>query len=176
MKPTLALITLAVLLLVAGCHSEIPTSTERPPHESPTPISSSEQVVKLDAPETTITYAGPGEATVTLSISPGFHVNANPPSMTYLIATELQPGKLDGVTSGKPVYPSALMKKFQFDKNPLAVYEGRAVIKLPLRATAGSPTGKRSLPIKVRVQACDDEKCYAPATVEGSIPITVTVF
>lgn len=116
---------------------------------------------------------GSADAAVTLSIASGYHVNANPATFPYLIATQLQAAGGDGLSTGKPIYPAAVKKKFEFAPEPLAVYEGEAAIKLPLRAENNATKGDRSLPVKVRVQACDSEKCYPPATIEGSIPINV---
>ena len=109
---------------------------------------------------------------IELSISPGFHINANPATFPYLIATEVLPGQADRITTEQPVYPSAVKRKFEFAEQPLDVYERDAQIKLLLHIDKATK-GPHSLPIKVRVQACDDEKCYPPATLEGSIPVTV---
>ena len=147
-----------------------PGSTNWPPLASPAPISSSGQVVKVSSSPVAIKQNVSAQAVVTLTISPGFHINANPATFPYLIATELQPGKLDGITSDKPVYPSPMTRKFQFAERPLAVYEDDAVIKLPLRTTLASQ-GQSLMPIKVRVQACDHEKCFPPVTIETSIPV-----
>jgi hypothetical protein len=107
-----------------------------------------------------------------LSISPGYHVNANPATFPYLIATQVTPGAVEGITSDKPVYPPAEKKKFAFAEEPLAVYEGQAQIKLPLRADAKSK-GPVTVPIDVRVQACDQEKCFPPDTLHLTIPADV---
>jgi hypothetical protein len=172
--PTLVLLLLAFAL--EGCSHGIHSGTGGwPPAAaaSPARVSSSADVVKARAASVDIRAGGNADATVTLSISTGFHINANPASFPYLIATELQPGKLEGITTDKPAYPPATKKEFQFAEQPLAVYEGEAAIKLPLRASVNAKKGDQSLPIRVRVQACDNEKCYAPATLEGLIPVSV---
>jgi len=166
----LVAICLLIGTLAYGCSPGPKSGSNLPPLASPVPVSSSTQVVKLASSPLTITRNGSAEAVVTLTITPGYHINANPASFPYLIATELQPGKLDGITPGKPVYPSPVTRKFEFAEEPLAVYEGEALIKLPLRAA--SPAQDQFLmPIKVRVQACDNEKCFPPAMIESSIPV-----
>jgi hypothetical protein len=140
---------------------------------TPSEISSSAQVVKVSSSAVTISQNGSADAIVSLSISPGFHVNANPATFPYLIATEVTPGKLAGIASGTPGYPFAKRKKFQFAEQPLAVYEGEAPIKLVLRAEKNAASGTRSLPITVKVQACDEEKCFPPATLNSTISVTV---
>jgi len=110
-------------------------------------------------------------ANVELVISPGYHINANPATFPYLIATEVQPGKVDGVTvSDKLAYPPAKMATFSFAEQPLAVYENSVTILIPLTATAGAQ-GQRTIPFKIRVQACDHEKCYPPATLDAALTI-----
>jgi hypothetical protein len=42
-----------------------------------------------------------------------------------------------------------------------------------LKATASATKGQRSLPAKVQIQACDDQVCYAPGTLELSLPVIV---
>jgi Disulphide bond corrector protein DsbC len=176
MRSAILLVNLFILTsLLAGCSNGIHSGTGGwPPASSSSPaVSSSDQAVKLSAPKVTIGSGGSTDAVVALSILPGFHVNANPASFSYLIATELQPGKLDGVATDKPSYPPAVKKNFQFAPEPLAVYEGDVQIRLPLRAASAVKKGAQSLPFKVRVQACDDEKCYPPVTLDGTIPITI---
>ena len=79
----------------------------------------------------------------------------------------------EGITAGKPVYPSSITKQFAFEKKPLAVYEGEASIKLPLKIASNVSQGAHTLRAKLRVQACDDQACYPPRTIETSIPVTV---
>jgi hypothetical protein len=42
-----------------------------------------------------------------------------------------------------------------------------------MRAEANAGKGARSLPIEVKVQACDSEKCYAPDTLKTLIVVDV---
>jgi hypothetical protein len=160
----------------AACTNGIHSKTDGGPvPASPTPaeISSSAKVVKVTPSPVSILQNGSTDAVVTLSISPGFHVNANPATFSYLIATEVTPGQVEGITVGPPVYPGAVKKKFKFAEQPLAVYEGEILIKLPLRAEKNAPSGPRSLPVAVRVQACDEEQCFPPATVNATIAVEV---
>jgi hypothetical protein len=140
---------------------------------SPKPVSSSLDVVKIKAESVAIAPAGNADATVVLAISPGFHVNANPATFSYLIPTEVTPGKVEGITAGAPVYPAAERKKFQFAEQPLAVYEGNVQVRLNIRAEKSAAAGPRSLPITVKVQACDNEECFPPATLNSTISVTV---
>jgi hypothetical protein len=173
-KPIELSLYFCLLLAVAltSCSGDTQSSKGR---SSPTSaaISSSAQVVKVTAAPVNISQSSAGDAVIALSISPGFHINANPATFPYLIATEVTANKLEGINIGAPVYPAAVKRKFQFAEQPLAVYEGEASIKLILRAEANAATGRKSLPINVRVQACDEEQCFPPATINTTISVTL---
>ena len=53
------------------------------------------------------------------------------------------------------------------------VYEGETILKVNLKADNGTKIGKRELPAKLQVQACDDKVCYAPGVIRFSIPVDV---
>jgi hypothetical protein len=122
--------------------------------------------VKLDA-------GGAGQATVRLDIAPGYHVNANPASDKFYVATELRAESLAGVTAGKPVYPPGVQRKLGFEPKPLSLYEGSVQIKLPLRADANAARGRHTLRAKIRVQPCNDVACQQPREIDAPIPVTI---
>jgi hypothetical protein len=177
---------LALAFVLGGCTHGIHSGTGGwPPASSTAPaaISSSDDVVKVITVPVTITRDST-DAIVTLSISSGYHINANPATFPYLIATKLSfnpqiDRNSDDPILGEITYPLAVHKKFAFADQPLAVYEGDVQIKLPLRL--GGPTegygqipkGHHLYPIFVKVQACDTEKCYAPDTLKTTIAVDV---
>lgn len=170
-KITLFGVAILMLACAVSCSQQ---STNQSAQSTPAPdnVRSSKDVVKASAANVSIPTGGSGEASITISISPGYHVNANPATFPYLIATEVTPGTAAGVTADKPAYPSAEKKKFAFAEEPLAVYEGDVQIKLPVRADA-TAKGPISIPIDVRVQACDQEKCFPPDTLHLTIAAEV---
>ena len=161
----------ALAFVLGGCKHGIHSRTaERlPTSSSPAPVSSSADVVTVRSADVSIPAGGKADATVTLSVSPGYHINANPATFSYLIPTAVNPGTVEGIIAGTPIYPVAQKKKFQFAEEPLAVYEGEVQIRLPLRVEANAGRGARSLLLDVRIQACDSEKCYAPDTLKTMI-------
>jgi len=147
-----------------------PTPPTGPAAQAPT---TSVKFVKAGASPLQIPAGGQAEAVVKLTIQNGYHVNANPPTYPYLRATEVVVPTGDGVSVGFITYPNSLNKKFSFAEKPLAVYEGEAAIKVMLKAARSAAKGTLSLPAKVNVQACDDQVCYAPGTLELLIPVTI---
>jgi hypothetical protein len=65
------------------------------------------------------------------------------------------------------------MKKFAFDDSPLAVYEGDITLSVRLQADKSIAPGRKNLSGKLRVQACDDQVCYAPAAMDIVVPVNV---
>jgi len=164
-----------VALVFSSCGNNRPVDRSGPPLDSSSPpeVKSSADVVKIQPATVSLAGGGNAQGTVTLAISSGFHVNANPATFPYLIPTEITPGKIDGINVGKPVYPPGAKKQFKFADEPLAVYEGEAQIKLPVRADKNIAKGTLSLPVDVRVQACDHEQCFPPVQLKTTISIEV---
>jgi hypothetical protein len=167
--------TIALLLFVClaiGCADSTTKSQSSDGVGTEKRIASAD-VVKV-SPEPVVIGAGASaDATIRLNIQSGYHVNANPPSFPYLKATELQIPATDGVSVGFIAYPDPLKKRFEFNDEELAVYEGATILKVNLKADKGTKIGRRELPAKLQVQACDDKVCYAPGVINFSIPVDV---
>ena len=161
------------LLFLCGCSKPEATAPKTTTSPSPLFVRFSSDVVKASAASASLSAGGTVDAVVTLSISTGYHVNANPATYSYLIATEVSANKDESIVPGTPVYPTAVKRKFQFADEPLAVYEGDAQIKLPLRAEANAAKGTHTLPLSIRIQACDEEKCFPPDTLRTQIAVEV---
>jgi DsbC/DsbD-like thiol-disulfide interchange protein len=177
-RSIIGLISCAVLLFISSACSK---TTPNPGSESANaPAASpadqritSEGVVKVAAQPVEIPAGGSAEAVVRVTIQNGYHVNANPPTFPYLKATELALSPADGVSAGLVTYPKALNKKLAFADKPLAIYEGETELKAMLNADKAAKTGGRSMSAKLRIQACDDQVCYPPGTLDFAIPINI---
>ena len=176
-KPRLSkpiLIFVAVLLCLTGCsRSKPPTSQAGVGTSQPDQPRHSVDVVKASAKDVTIKAGGDGDAIIQLNIQNGYHINANPPTFAYLKATELELPPGPGVSVSFIVYPNPLTKTFSFAEKPLAVYEGVTDIKARLKVDKSTKPGQHDLPAKIQVQACDNQVCYAPGTLEITIPLIV---
>ncbi len=163
-----SVVILFLCLLVVGCDKTLPpSSTDAKPGVT------SAGVVKATPLETNITRGESAEAIVRLKIDNGYHVNANPPSFSYLIPTQLELTPAAGISVGSITYPKALTRKFSFSEQPLAVYEGETDLKIQLRAEVSAPAGVHNLSAKLRVQACDDQVCYAPGSIDLTLPVSI---
>jgi thiol:disulfide interchange protein DsbD len=115
------------------------------------------------------------QAAIILEIQGGYHVNSSRPSDPNLIPTALKLEKLQGFTIGAVAYPRGAVRKFSFSEQPLSVYEGTVVLKFSGRAFASLSVGTATLHGKLKVQACNDQICLRPETVDVSITIEVVV-
>ncbi len=171
----LVLFCLALLLANAAC-SRAPVGNNAGTSAVASPTAqrvTSESVVKVAAQPVQIAAGESGEATVRITIQTGYHVNANPPTFSYLKATTLVVPPAEGVSLGTVTYPKALQKKFPFAEKELAIYEGDADVKALLKIEKTAPKGERSVPAEMRIQACDDQVCYAPGTIAFAIPVNI---
>ena len=133
---------------------------------------SSASVVKVSAPPAQVKRGGSAVATVTLNIDGGYHINSNRPSEEFLIATTLKLEPLAGVKLTPVVYPRAKMQKFGFSPKPISVFDGQVILKFTARALTIA-AGSHTLKGKLTIQACNDEACLRPQTVDVQIPIEV---
>lgn len=161
-------IVLYLCLAAVGC-----VRFEAPPNTEQRREITSAGVVKVTTPETSLARGESGDAVVRLKIENGYHVNANPASFPYLIPTQLEITPADGVAVDFITYPDALTRKFSFAEQPLAVYEGTADLKVRFTAAKTAPAGTHNLSGKLRVQACDDQVCYAPGSIDLKLPVSI---
>jgi thioredoxin:protein disulfide reductase len=175
-RSEIALSSLLLLLsTLPGC-SKATTNQADVPAASPTVEGkriASVDVVKATPQPLEIRPGRSGEAIVHLTIQSGYHINANPPNYSYLKATELDIAPADGVAVVSVTYPKPLERTFAFAEKPLAVYEGDTELKATLKADKSAKQGERSISARLRIQACDDQVCYPPGTMDLAIPVTI---
>jgi thioredoxin:protein disulfide reductase len=157
----LRMIFLSVLLLLAAALT--------------TQAQTSTSVIKV-RPEHSSYKVKAGVATplaLIVEINDGYHINSNRPADKNLIATALKFDRLAGLSVSPVIYPRAKMQKFEFSPKPLSVYEGKAVFKMTARALAQLGAGAQTLKGKLTVQACNNQVCLRPQTVDVAIPLEV---
>jgi thioredoxin:protein disulfide reductase len=108
------------------------------------------------------------EIAIVAHIHAGYHINAHKPTLDYLIPTEVTPALPQGIALTDAVYPEGQMMKFPFSPTELKVYEGQAVFRLRLHATADATLGPRDIPLQLEYQACNDRSCLPPV----KVPVT----
>jgi DsbC/DsbD-like thiol-disulfide interchange protein len=107
---------------------------------------------------------------LSVSIEPGFHVNSNKPKDEFLIPLQLTwaPGPL---TAESVSYPQP--EDIKVGPDTLSVFTGKVVLQTKFRATKQSSTLPTSIVGKLHYQACNNQMCFRPATVEVRLPVVV---
>lgn len=108
---------------------------------------------------------------VVVTIAEGWHVNANP-TREGLIATTLTLSENPNITSGNVVYPAG--DTLNIASIGLAsVYHDTISIGIPVTLLDTAPVEPITLDLEIGYQACNDEQCLLPETLNVSIPIEV---
>ena len=136
---------------------------------------SSGKVVKAKAEQDSYRAkrGGAVQAGIVIDIDSGYHINSNRPLDKFLVATSFKVEPQAGLTVGPVLYPKPKMQKFSFSEKPMSVYEGRAVLKLTIRALPAASPGARTIEGKLTIQACNNEQCLRPETIKVEVPIEV---
>jgi uncharacterized protein YyaL (SSP411 family) len=104
------------------------------------------------------------EIAVTIAIDPGYHANAHPASLEYLIPTTVS---VPDLPNAKITYPQGQTFKPKFLPEGISVYEGTVLIKVEL--PHGSLASPERSSVNVDVQVCDLQTCLPPSTIAVKI-------
>jgi DsbC/DsbD-like thiol-disulfide interchange protein len=112
------------------------------------------------------------EAKLNVRIENGFHVNSNHPNEDYLIPLRLkwEPGPLAAVDV---VFPKPEERNYPFSSKPVSVFTGAFPVVVRFKIAPDAPAGPGLLIGKLRYQACSEDTCYRPATVDIRLPYEV---
>lgn len=109
-----------------------------------------------------------------VTIRPGWHIQANPPTFDYLIPSVLEVEAPPEFTVSPIEYPSPVRLPVAFSEEPLAVYKGRTLFRFNLTIPQGA-RGTTTLQARLRYQACDDKRCLPPAEVLATATFPIGV-
>jgi thiol:disulfide interchange protein DsbD len=100
---------------------------------------------------------------VVLDIDKGYHLNANPPSLDFLIPVAVEPGATPAVRWGGVSYPAGkeFLAAWATDA-AVRVYEDHTVILVRGTVAADTPLGPTTLRLQLSYQGCDAESCHRP--------------
>ena len=136
-------------------------------------IPAASTLVKVTATPVTLRPGETATTTVTLSVLPGWHINANPAAQEYNIPTKVFVRGAFGVKAGTPVYPSPVKQKFAFEESELWVWDGEVQVTLPLTASATPGNGVHQLSGRISYQGCNNEVCLSPTQIPFSVEVTI---
>lgn len=168
--PWLGAVALAALVAAA---TAIGARAQGVPSIGSPAVPSAATLVRAVAESLAVPPGGTGLLRVVARVEPGWHVNANPPSEEYLVPTEVEVALPVGLTAGAPRYPAGRSLRFAFAEEPLLVYEGEFTVEVPVDAVPAAASGKLAAKGELRYQACNDQLCLAPASIEFPVVIAI---
>jgi thioredoxin:protein disulfide reductase len=112
------------------------------------------------------------DAKLPLQLRTGYHVQSNTPTDKYLIPLKLtwNPGPLEPATV---IYPKPLMEKYSFSEMPQSVFSGNFELTTKFKVPTGAIAGPTAMTGKLRYQACNDNMCLPPKTIDVSLQVDV---
>lgn len=109
-------------------------------------------------------------ATLKISVLPGFHVNSDKPKDEFLIPLKLTwmdgPLQPESITYPKP-------EEIKVGKDMLWVFTGNFRITTAFKTSAQAAPGASIQAGKLRYQACNNEMCFRPASIDIQVPVTI---
>ena len=122
---------------------------------------------------TPVVAGGTTRVAVQVTLPAGFHVQSNQPADKTVIPTILTIVPAPGVTVRRIIYPVAREFTVQGLDAPLLVFDGTFVVGAEVEIAPGMPAGDVAVTARLRYQACDDQVCYMPATMDTEWTLTV---
>ena len=109
---------------------------------------------------------------VVMKFAPNWHANANPAG-EGLIPTEVTLPDHPDLMFGEVVYPKAEVLEIASLGGKVPVYHDEAVIGFQTTLLDSAPLGRITLPFQLTYQACNDEQCLLPKTIDFDVAIEV---
>ena len=119
--------------------------------------------------------ARPGEtaqATLSVTVAPGYHANSNKPVDSYLIPLRLtwNPGPVVAVDVA---FPKPRIQKLGFSTKPVSVFTGKFDIVTRFRVAGDAAPGTDTVTGKLHYQACNETTCLTPKTIDVTLPVEI---
>jgi len=161
------------LALVAGDALGKPSATS-PASVAAAPSRSPAKVrVRVTSGPLRVRAGKQARVTLTLTMTPGWHINSATPSEPSLIPTRvtLGRGSVGAALDGAVLYPQ--VSEVMLGGSRLSVYEGAVHFTVPLVVGASTRPGPGVIFLRVAYQPCSDRVCLPPETQEVRLPVTV---
>lgn len=120
-----------------------------------------------------IKRGGTTSAEIAVRLRSGFHVNSHRPNDEYLIPLRLRWDEAGTIKAVEITYPKPELRRYGFSDKPVSVFTGDFSIVTRFRAGAEAPAGAGVLAGKLRYQACNENSCLPPRTVEVRLPYEI---
>jgi len=105
-----------------------------------------------------------------IEVAPGFHVNSDKPKDEFLIPLKLT-WPIGPLQAKSITYPQP--EEIKVGPDNLVVFTGKFQIQTEFHVPDQAPTGPASMSGKLRYQACNNQMCFRPASVDFTVPIVI---
>ncbi len=105
-----------------------------------------------------------------VEVLPGFHVNSDKPKDEYLIPLKL-------TWTGGPLVPKSITypkpEEIKVGPDMVVVFTGAFDVRTEFQVPEQSPAGPASMTGKLRYQACNNQMCFRPASIDVRLPVVI---
>jgi hypothetical protein len=138
------------------------------PNAQSRPIVKTEAVQYLFPEQVSVAAGKASPVALHFRVAQGLHINSHTPKDSFLIPTTFSIPEGGGVKLDTANYPAGTIISLAFDpKTTLSVYTGEFTIETRIVAAAGNHLMRG----KLHYQACDQNQCLPPKTID--VPIDV---
>jgi Thiol:disulfide interchange protein DsbD, N-terminal len=138
------------------------------PNAQSRPIVKTEAVQYLFPEQVSVAAGKASPVALHFRVAQGLHINSHTPKDSFLIPTTFSIPEGGGVKLDTANYPAGTIISLAFDpKTTLSVYTGEFTIETRVVAAAGNHLMRG----KLHYQACDQNQCLPPKTID--VPIDV---
>ena len=124
----------------------------------------------MPAEQISIKRGGSATANLRVMTLPGFHVNSDKPKGAYLIPLQLS--WTSGPLQGQMVkYPKS--EEIKVGTETLSVYTGHFILETEFKAPDNIAPGSVVMTGKLHYQACNNQMCFRPSTIDVRLPVVV---
>jgi thiol:disulfide interchange protein DsbD len=114
------------------------------------------------------------QAAVVVKIQDGWHLNAHEGLLDFLIPANLTLDKNPyGTLAQNLSYPAGAKKSLAGSTQPFSVYEKAVTFLSDIKLSSSLKPGKVKLPIKLQIQACNNQSCLSPTTLNLELPLEI---
>ena len=121
-----------------------------------------------------VPQGGSAQVAIEIKIAAPWHINANPASEDFLVPTAVAFSLPAGVTLRGVAYPQAVEKKLEFAEAPLRLYEGVVYVGAVVDIANDMSLGASTITATITYQACDNEKCLLPQTLDVPVALAIS--
>ncbi|HUP03169.1 MAG TPA: protein-disulfide reductase DsbD domain-containing protein [Bryobacteraceae bacterium] len=113
------------------------------------------------------------QAKIPCTVREGFHVNSDKPAEDYLIPLKITWTQTGALQPQPATFPAPQFQKYEFSQKPLSVFTGAFDVTANFKVAANAPAGQGIATGRLSYQACNNTACFAPKSIQISIPYRI---